>query len=119
MPTTMHDILHPGSAETDTRFSNAPAGWTMHDAEKIAENEGLKLGDDHWHVIRVVQAVYAEDQSMPIRMLRDALEAHFQEQGGCRYLFSILPGGPILQGCRLAGLTPPQGSTDSSFGTVC
>lgn len=118
MPLTMHDILHPGSAETDSRFSNAPAGWTMHDAETVAECEELVLSDEHWRVVRVIQSVYAEDQNMPIRMLRDALEAHFQDKGGCRYLFSILPGGPIVQGCRLAGLTPPQGSTDGSFGTV-
>lgn len=119
MPLTMHEILHPGSTETDERFNNAPAGWTMHDAEKVAEREGLELGEDHWRVIRVLQAVHAEDQSMPLRLLRDALEAHFQEKGGCRYLFRILPGGPIVQGCRLAGLKPPQGATDGSFGTVC
>ena len=118
MPLTMHDIMHPGSSETDERFSNAPSGWTMHDAQKVAEQDGLELTDQHWHVIRVIQSVYAEDQSMPIRMVHDALEAHFQDLGGSRYLFSILPGGPVVQGCRLAGLTPPQGSTDGSFGTV-
>jgi len=119
MPQTMHDILHPGNSETDGRFGNAPAGWTMHDAVAIAEKEELRLNEDHWRVIRVVQSVYAEDQKMPIRMLHDALEAHFQKRGGLRYLFSILPGGPIVQGCRLAGLIPPQGANDESFGTVC
>ena len=118
MPQTMHDIMHPGNAETDARFNNAPDGWTMRDAVIVAEREGLRLAEDHWRVIRVIQSVYAEDQSMPIRMLHDALEAHFSKKGGGRYLFSILPGGPVVQGCRLAGLTPPRGSTDSSFGTV-
>lgn len=118
MPLTMHDILHPGNTETDARFSNAPAGWTMRDAEIVAEQEGLELTDEHWQVIRVLQSVYAEDQSMPIRMSRDALEAHFSSKGGRRYLFSILPGGPAVQGCRLAGLMPPRGSSNGSFGTV-
>ncbi len=118
MPQTMHDILHPGSAETDVRFGNAPVGWTMHDARKVAKEDGLELTDDHWEVIRTIQSVYAEDQSMPIRMVHDALEAHFAKRGGGRYLYTILPGGPVVQGCRLAGLEPPKGSTDSSMGTV-
>jgi tRNA 2-thiouridine synthesizing protein E len=118
MPVTMHDILHPGNSETDKRFSNAPAGWTKFDAEAVAKVEGLTLTEDHWHVIRVIQSVHAEDQSLPLRMLHDALEAHFAEKGGFRYLFTILPGGPMVQGCRLAGLMPPHGTTDRSFGTV-
>ncbi|MDH5470718.1 MAG: TusE/DsrC/DsvC family sulfur relay protein, partial [Gammaproteobacteria bacterium] len=28
------------------------------------------------------------------------------------------PGGPIAQGCRIAGLVPPAGSKDSGFGSV-
>ena len=119
MPTTMHEILHPGSSELDKRFCNAPVGWTTHDAEVIAQKEGLNLTDEHWEVIRTIQAVYSEDQSLPLRMCHDALEAHFSSKGGSRYLFSILPGGPVVQGCRLAGLTPPHGTTDGSFGSVC
>ncbi len=118
MPQTMHDILHPGNTEEDRRFANAPAGWTMHDAQVLAQKEGIELTDEHWRVIRVIQSVYAEDQSLPLRMCHDALEAHFSAKGGNRYLFSIFPGGPVMQGCRLAGFEPPQGSTDGSFGTV-
>jgi tRNA 2-thiouridine synthesizing protein E len=33
-------------------------------------------------------------------------------------LFEIIPGGPVAQGCRLAGLKPPPGSVDPSFGSV-
>lgn len=118
MPITMHDIMHPGSSEQDERFVNAPAGWTRAYAETLAQAEGLTLSDDHWEVIRVIQGVWAEDQSLPIRLVHDALDTRFASQGGARYLYSILPGGPIAQGCRLAGLTPPVGSVDSSFGSV-
>jgi TusE/DsrC/DsvC family sulfur relay protein len=118
MPITMHEILHPGSAEQDASFANAPAGWTKGDAEAVARAEGLTLGDDHWEAIRVIQSVHAEDQTMPLRMVHDALEARFNEKGGMRYLYSILPGGPINQGSRLAGILPPLGSSDRSFGTV-
>jgi TusE/DsrC/DsvC family sulfur relay protein len=118
MPLTMHEILHPGSSETDARFANAPAGWTMAEAEQLARDEGLQLGDDHWEAIRVIQTVYAEDQSMPLRMVHDALDVRFGDKGGIRYLYSIMPGGPVTQGSRLAGLLPPLGATDRGFGTV-
>ena len=119
MPTTMHDILHPGHQEIDERFTNAPDGWVKSMAEAVAESEGLTLNEDHWEVIRVLQAVHAEDQSMPLRLLYDALEARFSSKGGRRYLFTILPGGPVVQGCRLAGLLPPVGAANASFGSVC
>jgi tRNA 2-thiouridine synthesizing protein E len=118
MPLTMHEIMHPGSTESDASFANAPAGWTKADAEAVARSEGLTLVDDHWETIRVIQSVHAEDQSMPLRMVHDALDVRFGDKGGIRYLYSILPGGPVTQGSRLAGLLPPLGSTDRSFGTV-
>jgi tRNA 2-thiouridine synthesizing protein E len=35
-----------------------------------------------------------------------------------KFLYKLLPGGPVSQGCRLAGLEPPAGSTDPGFGSV-
>jgi tRNA 2-thiouridine synthesizing protein E len=35
-----------------------------------------------------------------------------------KYLYTLLPGGPIAQGCRLAGLKPPAGAVDQGFGSV-
>ncbi|MGB5339763.1 MAG: sulfite reductase, partial [Gammaproteobacteria bacterium] len=35
-----------------------------------------------------------------------------------KYLYTLLPGGPVAQGCRLAGLEPPAGSQDAGFGSV-
>ncbi|HEC06486.1 MAG TPA: sulfite reductase, partial [Thiolapillus brandeum] len=33
-------------------------------------------------------------------------------------LFSLFPGGPIAQGCRLAGLDMPRGAVDQGFGSI-
>jgi tRNA 2-thiouridine synthesizing protein E len=30
----------------------------------------------------------------------------------------LFPGGPLAQGCRLAGLEPPAGAFDPSYGSV-
>jgi tRNA 2-thiouridine synthesizing protein E len=35
-----------------------------------------------------------------------------------KYLYTLFPGGPIVQGCRLAGLKAPAGATDRGFGSV-
>jgi tRNA 2-thiouridine synthesizing protein E len=52
------------------------------------------------------------------RELHDALEEKFHIQGGLRYLYRIFPGGPVAQGCRLAGLKVPEGAIDKAFGSV-
>jgi tRNA 2-thiouridine synthesizing protein E len=118
-PRTIFDILHPGAAAaSDPNFRDAPEHWTPAHARTVAAAAGLKLTDDHWEVIRVLQGCYKDEFLPRIRLLRDALEARFVAKGGMKYLFAILPGGPIAQGCTLAGLKPPHGARDLSFGSV-
>jgi tRNA 2-thiouridine synthesizing protein E len=119
VPRTIFDILHPGAATaSDPRFRDAPEGWMPAQAQALAAKSGLKLTEDHWEVIRVLQGCYKDEVLPRIRLLRDALEARFASKGGMKYLFGILPGGPIAQGCTLAGLKPPHGARDLSFGSV-
>jgi TusE/DsrC/DsvC family sulfur relay protein len=118
-PRTMYSILHPGAGLlSDPDFRDAPEGWTRDYARKVAAEAGINLTEDHWEVIRVLQGCYKDEVSPRIRLLRDALEARFGGKGGMKYLFGILLGGPIAQGCALAGLKPPGGAKDSSFGSV-
>ena len=116
---TMYSILHPGvELQSEPDFRDAPEGWTRAHARKLAAKAGLKLTEDHWEVIRVLQGCYKDEVSPRLRLLHDALEARFAGKGGMRYLFGILPGGPIVQGCALAGLKPPPGAREDSVGTV-
>jgi tRNA 2-thiouridine synthesizing protein E len=118
-PRTIFELLHPGAATgADPDFRDAPDGWTAERARVLAAAAGLGLTDDHWEVIRVLQGCYKDELQPRIRLLRDALEARFANKGGMKYLFGILPGGPIAQGCALAGVKPPHGATDLSFGSV-
>lgn len=118
-PRTMYDILHPGvEATMEPGFRDAPEGWTTAGARAMAAAAGLTLTEDHWEVIRVLQGCYRDEVSPRIRLLHDALSARFAAKGGMKYLFGILPGGPIAQGCALAGLKPPAGATNVSFGSV-
>ena len=112
-------ILDPsGSGAHDEEFPNAPPGWTRAQATELAAQENLDLGDDHWEAIRVLQACYADEEEPPTRRISDALEARFKNKGERKYLFQLFPGGPLAQGCRLAGLQSPSGSVDESFGSV-
>lgn len=119
MAKSRDDILHGRDAPAkDERFPFAPEGWSTEAAERIAAEEGIQLGDDHWEAIRGVQEYFAKNEVPRVRELHDALGERFHAQGGMKYLYLLFPAGPVAQGCRLAGLQAPAGSTDKSFGSV-
>ncbi len=101
-------------------FRHAPADWTPEAAREIARNEGLELGEDHWETLRALQDYFArhEDAGIRRRALHDALEEKFHYKGGVKYLYTLFPGGPVAQGCRIAGLKSPSGAFDPSYGSV-
>jgi tRNA 2-thiouridine synthesizing protein E len=105
----------------DPGFPHAPAGWTRQAGGDTASAEGLQLEDAHWEAVRALQEFFdrhRDDPSINSRALHDALEEHFHAEGGIKYLYSLFPGGPVTQGCRLAGLEAPAGSSDTGFGSV-
>jgi len=103
-----------------SQFPNAPHGWKPADAEEVAKQQNLKLTTDHWDVITALQG-YFKSHDKPERNRReitDALEEMFHIKGGMRFLYKLLPQGPISQGCALAGIENPAGNIDQSFGSV-
>ena len=100
--------------------SFAPENWTEENAKNTALSEGLRLSDDHLAVLHALQEYYSrhEINQINVRELHDALDEKFHHNGGMKYVYSLLTGGPIAQGCRLAGLQPPAGSIDKGFGSV-
>lgn len=118
MAETMSEILNPAAHTHDPDFPQAPTDWTRATAESAAQADGIELTDDHWGIIRALQGYFASHQRPNIRELHDALDEAFHSKGGLRYLYGILPGGPVAQGCRFAGLQAPAGAADKSFGSV-
>ena len=104
----------------DPQFPNAPADWTKEMAIKTARQEGLEPGADHWEAVRALQEYFSKHQEITLNMreLHDALDENFHGKGGIKYLYRLFPGGPVAQGCRIAGLKAPAGATDKSFGSV-
>ncbi len=109
-----------GGAGNDPQFPHAPADWRRAAALETARHEGLVLSEAHWEAIRALQEYYARHEALAVnlRELHDALDEKFHRQGGIRYLYTLFPGGPVAQGCRVAGLKAPAGATDRGFGSV-
>jgi len=118
MAETMNDIMHPSERSADAEFPFAPGNWNRSVAEKIAAQDQLRLKADHWETIRALQEYFSKHDKPKMREIHDALTEKFYAKGGIRYVYQLFPGGPIAQGCRVAGLEPPAGASDKGFGSV-
>jgi len=119
MPNEMSELMNPGiQPEANPDFPHAPTDWSTDKAMGAAREAGLDLSEDHWEAIKAFQEYFAKVESPRVRELHDALNERFYSRGGRRYLYQLFPGGPIAQGCQLAGLPALSGSADKSFGSV-
>lgn len=99
-------------------FPHAPDDWDVESAITMAATDGISLSEDHWELIRALQEYYHKVEFPKLRQIKDALEEKFHSRGGMKYLYEIMPGGPVAEGCRLAGLEVPAGAIDKSFGST-
>lgn len=121
MTSLMDATVGAGSGSgKDPKFPHAPPDWTPAAALEAARREGLELGEDHWEALRALQEYYArhEDIAINMRELHDALDEKFHLKNGIKGLYLLFPGGPVAQGCRIAGLKAPAGAIDTGFGSV-
>lgn len=121
MPSLIDAIVRAGDGSgKDPGFPHAPDDWTPTIACQAARQEGIELGEAHWGALRALQEYFArhEDSGVNLRELHDALDERFHREGGIRQLYLLFPGGPVAQGCRIAGLKAPAGATDRGFGSV-
>ncbi len=93
--------------------------WSPLIANRLAMEEGLTLEEDHWAVIYCLRERFRKlGPDWTARQMTRELEKDFAEAGGRRFLYALFPGGPLAQGCKLAGLPLPQGTINRSFGSV-
>lgn len=100
------------------QFPHAPQDWTPRLGRTAAKAEGLVLSEEHWAVVAALQDYFARhaERERNMRELHDALDERFHASGGMRYLYRLFPGGPVAQGCRIAGLQ--VNAVDRGFGSV-
>lgn len=114
-------ISAPSAFAADSLFPYAPTDWSRNEAARLARQEGLHLTVEHWEAIRGLQEYFARHEGLPtvnLHELHDALDEHFHSRGGIKMLYLLFPGGPVAQGCRLAGLKAPEIATDIHYGSV-
>jgi len=115
------DFVRPGfETQPIPGFPHAPSDWSREQAEKVAQTEGLELTEAHWEVVRALQELCTQnaEPALNARDLHDALDEHFHAEGGIKYLYQLLPKGPLAQGCLLAGVEPPGGTQDQGMGSA-
>jgi len=102
------------------QFPHAPEDWSPQIAREAASAESVELTEEHWEVVRALQEYFArhEPRERSMREVHDALDEHFHTRGGRKYLYRLLPGGPVAQGCRIAGLPATAIAVDRGFGSV-
>tara|TARA_R110002096_G_scaffold411158_1_gene611152 strand:- start:759 stop:1049 length:291 start_codon:yes stop_codon:yes gene_type:complete len=85
-----------------------------------ATQEGEVYSEDQVEVLDALKTYYSRnhDNKITLREIHDALDEKFHHKGGMKYLYELFPDGPVAQGCKIAGLKPPAGSTDKGFGSV-
>ncbi len=95
------------------------ADWNEGIARQLAAEEDIQLTSKHIEVIQYLRNHYRDNgQAENGRSLFTDLVDRFANEGGKKYLYSLFPHGPIMQGCKIAGLPPPPNSADPSFGSV-
>lgn len=93
--------------------------WNRKIAEQTASEEGIELSEKHWEVLHYLRRRFAtHGQVRYARELTRELEMAIAGNRGSRYLFELFPGGPVTQGCRIAGIPAPPFHQDRSFGSV-
>jgi tRNA 2-thiouridine synthesizing protein E len=118
--TNLMDAIRGDEPQPDARFPHAPEGWSAAAAAELARAEGLAVNEDHYEVVRALHDYWARhaEATVHLRELHDALDEKFHHKGGMKYLYQLFPGGPVAQGCRMAGLQAPAGAVDRGFGSV-
>ncbi|MEJ2212790.1 MAG: TusE/DsrC/DsvC family sulfur relay protein [Gammaproteobacteria bacterium] len=92
--------------------------WNQRISTELAKNEGIVLSNKHLDVILYLRSYYLEF-GLPrfARTTAKALNHHFANQGGSKYLHGLFNDGPVTQGSRLANITVPDNASDIAFGT--
>jgi tRNA 2-thiouridine synthesizing protein E len=83
--------------------------WSEGVAEAIASNEGLSLTEEHWEILRLLRAFYAEFQLSPATrpLVKYVASKLGPDKGNSGHLNRLFKGTPAKLAAKLAGLPKP------------
>ena len=85
--------------------------WSNGLAQFLADQDDIKLSEEHWEIINFLREYYQKYQIAPMIkiLVKEIGKAMGKEKGNTKYLYQLYPGGPAKQACRYAGLPKPTG----------
>lgn len=84
-----------------------PDDWTEDVAVRLAEAEGITLGNDHWRVIHFMRDWLDENGIIPdARHVMKAIGG--DRDAGRARMFELFPHGYVKQACKIAGMRRPR-----------
>lgn len=107
----MTTTLEERKAVTDEEgYLVEPESWAPEVAERIAEEEGIELDEEHWAVIRYIRDHYnAHQTAVDARYVIRFLDETFGYGSKARnHLYALFPYGYVKQACRIAGMRRPR-----------
>ncbi len=83
--------------------------WNESVAQAIATEENVQLTDEHWEIIHLLRAFYAEYELAPaMRVLVKTVATQLgPEKGQSLHLLKLFPGSPAKLAAKIAGLPKP------------
>ncbi len=85
-----------------------PADWNEEVAAVLAQDESIRLTDDHWDAIRFMREYYEEHQiAADARYVIKHLSERFGRDAQ-KKLFELFPYGYVKQACKIAGMKRPR-----------
>jgi tRNA 2-thiouridine synthesizing protein E len=114
----MSVVLDGRVIETDEQgFLHDLDDWSEAFAEKLAEQDGIRLYDESWGLIGYFHEYYLQNHTHPsMRQLVLTLGrqhgAHFHDRKAYeKFLYRLFPRDPMRELCKLAGLPKPEPDT--------
>jgi len=83
--------------------------WSETVAEALAAREELELSAEHWEILRLLRAFYAEFQLSPATrpLIKYVAQQLGPEKGNSLHLNRLFKGTPAKLAAKLAGLPKP------------
>lgn len=97
-------------ARNNEGFLEDARAWSPEIAAIIAGEDGIRLTDNHWEIIRFLRNFYEQHEISPPSnrlFVKAVKEAFGEEKGNSIYLMQLFPGTPAKTACRIAGLPRP------------
>ena len=119
MSDILKSIRNPASSRNDPNGNLSELdAWSEQAALDRAAEIGLEMTSDRWDVTLFVRDYYrGKGKQANAREILQALEEEFAQDGGKRWLYRLVPGGPVTQASQIAGIPLPSGASNPSFGT--